>query len=276
MNNVIGSVASSAPIIETESQNGNLRVIAVQGEGFDALAKIPEFKQPGVYVCVGSKNQLYVGYSGKLIVRTHRFAATPERPPFLMAIVGNKTPLEPYKASMLERIAHQALMSAGHSVVNERGPYGKVINPDVYSTLQNDWASILRPISQVVPALACPWIEPDYAKVPKPHPEDVYLEQFLAAEKCGIRAEIKRVYGGYVILPGSMVRRDPVDSARDVCHITRIESRYCGLLVPDHGELRLTRPVFRPSLTSCSKLVFTTGETAIWEPIREQLPPSAA
>ena len=276
MNNILASVASNAPVIEAESQNGNLRMIAVQGEGFDTLAQRPEFKQAGVYVCVGSTGQLYVGYSQKLIVRTHRFAATPERPPFLMSIVGNKKPLEPYNASMLERIAHQALLSAGHNAVNDRGPYGKVIDPHVYSGLQNDWASIVRLIGQIVPVLACPWIEPDYAKVPKPHPEDLYRERFFVAEKCGIRAEIKRIYDGYVIQPGSMVRRDPVDSAKDVCHITRIESQYCGLLVSDHGEFRLTRPVLRPTLTSCSKFVFTTNETSIWEPICDQLPPSAA
>ncbi len=276
MNNILASVASNAPVMDATSHNGNLRLIAFQGQGLDTLNQHPEFKQPGIYVCVGSNNQLYVGYSQKLIVRTHRFAATPERPPFLMAIVGNEKPLEPYNASMLERIAHQALLSGGHRVVNDRGPYGKVIDPQVYSGLQNDWASIVRSIGQIVPALACRWIEPDYAKLPKPHPEDVYREQFLAAEKRGIRAEIKRVYHGYIIQPGSMVRRDPVDSAKDVCHITRIESQYCGLLVLDSGELRLTRPVLRPTLTSCSNFVFTTNDTAIWEPIRDQLPPSAA
>lgn len=276
MNNILAGVASNASVIEAESQNGNLRMIAVQGEGFDTLAQRPEFKQAGIYVCVGSTGQLYAGYSQKLIVRTHRFAATPERPPFLMSIVGNKKPLEPYNASMLERIAHQALLSAGHSVVNDRGPYGKVIDPNVYSSLQNDWASIVRSIGQIVPALACPWIEPVYAKLPKPHPEDVYREQILAAQRRGIRAEIKRIYDGYVILPGSMVRRDPIESARDVCHITRIESQFCGLLVSDQDHLRLTRPVFRETLTSCSKFVFTTNDTAIWEPICDQLPPTAA
>ena len=209
-------------------------------------------------------------------MRTHRFAATPERPPFLMAIVGNEQPLKPYNASMLERIAYQSLLSAGHSVLNDRGPYGKVIDPQVYSGLQNDWASIVRPIGQIVPSLACSWIEPDYAKIPKPHPEDVYREQFLAAERRGIRAEIKRIYDGYVVQPGSMVRRDPIESAKDVCHITRIESLYCGLLVPDRGEFRLTRPVFGETLTACSKFVFTTNDTAIWEPICDQLPPTAA
>ena len=276
MLNILSSVASNAPVINAVSQNSNLRLIALQGQGFDTLNQHPEFKQPGIYVCVGSRNQLYVGYSQRLIVRTHRFAATPERPPFLMAIVGNEEPLEPSNASMLERIAHQSLLSAGHSVVNDRGPYGKVIDPNVYSSLQNDWASIVRSIGQIVPALACPWIEPDYAKVPKPHPEDVYRERFFVAQKCGIRAEIKRIYDGYVILPGSMVRRDPIESARDVCHITRIESQFCGLLVSDQDHLRLTRPVFRETLTSCSKFVFTTNDTAIWEPIRDQLPPSAA
>lgn len=53
MNNILSSLASNAPVIEAESQNGNLRLIALQAQGFDTLNQRPEFKQAGVYVCVG-------------------------------------------------------------------------------------------------------------------------------------------------------------------------------------------------------------------------------
>ena len=276
MINILSSVASNAPIIDALSQNGNLRMIAVQGNGFDAIDQRPELQHPGIYICIGPDNRLYVGYSGTLIVRTWRLTAGPVRPPFLMFIVGNDQPLEPENAAVLERIAFQALFSGGHNPMNRRGPYGKLIDLETYSKLQQDWASLIQPLCQIVPALACAWIEPTYARVPKEHPDDAYLEEFLEANKRNMRATIKRIYEGYVIQPGSMIRRDPAPRAKAVRHIQRIESRYCGLLVPDRDQLRLTRPVFRRTLSACSQFAFTITQTGIWEPIRDQLPPTAA
>ena len=276
MLNILSSVASNAPVIDAISQNGNLRMIAVQNGGFDALDQRPELQHPGIYICIGPDNRLYVGYSGTLIVRTWRLTAGPVRPPFLMFIVGNDRPLEPEDAAVLERIAYQALISGGHNPMNRKGPYGKLINLETYSDRQRDWASLIQSLGQIVPALACPWIEPHYARVPKEHPDDAYLEEFFEASKRDMWATIKRVHGGYVIQPGSMIRRIPAPRARPVRHIQRIESLYCGLLVPDRDQLRLTRPVLRRTLSGCSQFAFTSGETAIWEPIRDRLPPSAA
>lgn len=276
MKNLLSSVASNASLINVVSGNGNLRLIAVQGDGFDAVDQRRELQHPGIYICIGPDSRLYVGYSGTLIVRTWRMTAGPVRPPFLMFIVGNDQPLEPENAAVLERIAYQALVSGGLNAINRRGPYGKQIDLETYSDLQRNWASLIQPLGQIVPALACPWIEPDYGRVPNEHPDDAYLEAFFEANKRDMRAVIKRVYGGYVIQPGSMIRRDPAPSARPVRHIQRIESRYCGLLVPDRDQLRLTRPVFRNTLSACSQFAFTSGEAGIWEPIYDQRPSVAA
>ena len=276
MNNILSSVASNAPVIDAVSQNNNLRMIAVQKQGFDVLDQRPELKQPGIYACIADNNRIYVGYGGSVIARAHRYTQAPARPPLLVFIVGNDQPLTLSEAAALERIAFQAFSGAGHSFFNRDEPFGAPIEFDAYAKLQCDWASLMPPLSQIAPALACPWIEPSHVRIPKAHPMDAYHEEYLVAEKRGLRGVLKRVHDGYLIQPGSRVRCEPIRSAGNLCHVMRIESRYCGLLVPDHDQLRLTRPVFRPTLTSCSKFVFTTGETSIWEPIRDQLPPSAA
>ena len=53
-----------------------------------------------------------------------------------------------------------------------------------------------------------------------------------------------------------------------------------GLMAPNSSEFPDVRLQYRPSfgetLTACSKFVFTTNDTAIWEPICDQLPPTAA
>ena len=276
MINILSSVASNAPVIDAISQNSNLRMIAVQNGGFDALDQCPELKQPGIYACVAENNRIYVGYGGSVVARAHRYTQAPARPPLLVFIVGNDQPLTLSEAAALERIVFQAFSGAGHSFFNRDEPFGAPIDLATYAKLQCDWASLMPPLSQIVPALACPWIEPSHVRIPKADPIDAYHEEYFVAEKRGLRGVLKRVRGGYLILPGSIVRCEPIRSAGNLCHVMRIESQYCGLLVPDRDHLRLTRPVYRRTLASCSRFVFTTGEASIWEPIRDQLPPCAA
>jgi len=46
---------------------------------------------------------------------------------------------------------------------------------------------------------------------------------------------------------------------------TRSEGRYAGILVPDDAGLKLTRGVYFKTIAACSRFVFDTTETAIWQ-----------
>lgn len=276
MTNILIGVVGNASVTKVDAENGNLRAIAFQSGGFDQISDYRELRYPGIYVCVTPSGRLYVGYGADVMLRAYRFSHSPERPALMLYIVGGKTPLADDKAKVIERIAFQALSSTGHRLVNAEEPFGEPIDQQRYAEIQCDWAAIVHALGRIVPSLACPWIEPLHAKLRKPHPDDPYHEDFYFGKTAGLRASLKKVKGGYLIQPGSQVRNDPTESAGGLAHLIRIECRYAGLLVPEQNHLRLTRPVFRETLTGCSQFLFTTYSTGIWRRVPTEISPMIA
>jgi len=265
MSNILSTAATNAAFLAIPSDNGKLVATIVQGQGFKQLDQHPELNCPGIYVAVSPEDAVYVGVAGNLLARTNRFTATPTPPALLVFIAGHTDPLSQESALVIERIVFQAFRSAGLKMFNRYEPLGSPVSLGEYAELQASWAAMISALAPIVPGLACPWLDPGHTRMPPREPADAYHEERLVAEKCGIRAVVKRTSRGYVIEAGSRVRAAPIRSAGKLCSMMRVEARYAGLLVPDGEHLRLTRPVIRRTLCSCSRFVFTTGETNIWQ-----------
>ena len=276
MTNILSTAATNAAFLAIPSDNGKLVATIVQGSGFTQLDQQHQLKCPGIYIAVSPEGEIYVGVGANLLARTNRFTATPTRPAMLLYITGNTTPLPQESALVIERIVFQAFRSAGLKMFNRYEPAGSPIALGEYAELQADWAAMISALAPIVPGLACPWLDPGHTRMPPPEPTDAYHEERLVAEKRGVRAVVKRTSRGYVIQAGSRVKAEPIRSAGKLCSMMRIEARYAGLLVPDGEHLRLTRPVFRRTLCSCSRFVFTTGETVIWQRPDDDFPTVAA
>ena len=272
MSNILSTAATNAAFFTIASDNGKLSTTIVQGSGFAQLNQHPELNCPGIYIAVSPDDAVYVGVAGNLLARTNRFTATPTPPAMLLYIAGNSAPLPQESALVIERIVYQAFRSAGLKMFNRYEPLGSPVDLDEYSSLQGDWAAMISALAPIVPGLACPWLDPGHTRLPPPEPTDAYHEERLVAEKRGIRAAVKRTSRGYVIQAGSRVRGEPIRSAGNLCRVMRIEARYAGSLVPDGDHLRLTRPMLRRTLCSCSRFVFTTGETDIWQRPDDEFP----
>lgn len=265
MSNILSTAATNAAFLTIASDNGKLSTIIVQGSGFAQLNQHSELNCPGIYIAVSPDDAVYVGVAGNLLARTNRFTATPTPPAMLVFIAGNTAPLTQESALVIERIAFQAFRSAGLKMFNRYEPLGSPVDLHEYASLQADWAAMISAIAPILPGLACPWLDSGHTRLPPSDPTDAYHEERLVAEKRGVRATVKRTSRGYVIEAGSRVRAEPIRSAGILCRMMRVEARYAGLLVPDGEYLRLTRPVLRRTLCSCSRFVFTSGETDIWQ-----------
>ena len=272
MTNILSSAATNAAFLAIPSDNAKLVATIVQGSGFKQLDQHPELKCPGIYIAVSPDDAVYVGVAGNLLARTNRFTTMPTSPAMLVFIAGNSAPLTQESALVIERIVFQAFRSAGLKIFNRYEPVGSAVDLDEYASLQGDWAAMISALAPILPGLACPWMDPGHTRMPPPDPTDAYHEERLVAEKRGIRATVKRTSRGYVIQAGSRVRGEPIRSAGNLCRVMRIEARYEGSLVPDGHHLRLTRPMLRRTLCSCSRFVFTTGETDIWQRPDDEFP----
>ncbi|MCH8490384.1 MAG: hypothetical protein LAT81_10715, partial [Oceanicaulis sp.] len=268
--------ATDAAFLTIPSDNNKLTATIVQGSGFTQLDQQHQLKCPGIYIAVSPEGGIYVGVAANLLARTNRFTATPTPPAMLVFIAGNTAPLPQESALVIERIVFQAFRTAGLKMFNRYEPLGAPLALDEYASLQGDWAAMISALAPIVPGLACPWLDPGHTRMPPPETTDAYHEERLVAQKRGIRAVVKRISRGYVIQAGSRVRAEPIRSAGNLCMMMRIEARYAGLLVPDGEHMRLKRPVFRRTLCSCSRFVYTTGETSIWQRPDDQFPSVAA
>ncbi|MCC5978811.1 MAG: hypothetical protein JJU21_12170 [Salinarimonas sp.] len=276
MTNILSTAATDAAFLTIPSDNNKLTATIVQGSGFTQLDQQHQLKCPGIYIAVSPEGGIYVGVAANLLARTNRFTATPTPPAMLVFITGNTALLPQESALVIERIVFQAFRTAGLKMFNRYEPLGAPLALDEYASLQGDWAAMISALAPIVPGLACPWLDPGHTRMPPPETTDAYHEERLVAQKRGIRAVVKRISRGYVIQAGSRVRAEPIRSAGNLCMMMRIEARYAGLLVPDGEHLRLTRPVFRRTLCSCSRFVYTTGETSIWQRPDDQFPSVAA
>ena len=272
MSNILSTAATNAAFLTIASDNGKLSTTIVQGSGFAQLNQHPELNSPGIYIAVSPDDAVYVGVAGNLLARTNRFTATPTPPAMLLYIAGNSAPLPQESALVIERIVYQAFRSAGLKMFNRYEPLGSPVSLGEYAELQASWAAMISALAPIVPGLACPWLDPGHTRMPPPEPADAYHEERLVAEKRGVRATVKRTSRGYVIQAGSRIRAEPIRSAGKLCIMMRIEAKYAGLLVRDGDHLRLTRPMLRRTLCSCSRFVFTTGETDIWQRPDDEFP----
>jgi len=241
---------------------------------FAAFAANKVFNQPGVYVATNQAGKSYVGYGRDLQYRTLPYTTGLTQPARLICIVGQKRPLLVEEAASLERIIAQVLWPYTNLEKNVDYPFGGRIDLNAYSALHASWSSLALNFRECAPELARPWLGPDYIHLPAPDESLMRYGGRRIAKRKDLRASVIPTTNGYIIEPGSLVRREPRETSRILGHALRIESEFAGLLVRERDALKLTRPIFRDTLASCSRFVFDTSDTAAWQPVPRDFPDS--
>lgn len=252
----------------TRGLDGQLVAFELNGT-FDVVTfsnATPISAQPGIYIITNPAGKNYVGHGGVLRQRIAQHSFGVMQPLRIVAIVGQAKPLDREEAAALERIVAQSLWPSGDLPDrNQHYPNGSRVDDDQYAALQAGWASLCAAFRNTLPALARPWVGPEYAQIPVPGEGDLLIGGRRTAQRRGLKASIVTINGGYVIEKGSVVRAEPHDEKRRLFWATRSEGRYAGILVPDDAGLKLTRGVYFKTIAACSRFVFDTTETAIWQ-----------
>jgi len=220
--------------------------------------------QPGVYIVTSANGQSYVGHGGDLRQRISQHTFGVMQPMRIVAIIGQTKPLDREEAATVERIIAQALWPSRDLDLNQHYPHGGRVSDDQYCRLQAAWASLSAAFRTSMPELAKPWTGPDYAQIPAPD-ENTLPGGRRIARRRGLRASIVPASGGHVIEKGSLVRAEPRDQKRRLSWAMRSECRFAGILIPQGDALKLTRPLHFATIAACSRFVFDTTETAIWQ-----------
>jgi len=241
---------------------------------FAAFAANKVFNQPGVYVATNQAGKSYVGYGRDLQYRTLPYTTGLTQPARLICIVGQNRPLSVEEAASLERIIAQVLWPYTNLDKNDDYPLGGRVDLGTYGELHAAWSSVALNFRECAPELARPWLGPDYGHLPAPDDELTRYGGRRIAQRKNLRASSIPTTGGYIIEPGSLVRPEPRKQRHLLGYTHRIESLFAGLLVEDRDALRLTRPIFRDTLASCSRFVFDTSDTAAWQPVPRDFPDS--
>lgn len=231
--------------------------------------------QPGVYIVTNANGQNYVGHGGDLRQRISQHTFGVMQPMRIVAIIGQTKPLDREEAATVERIIAQALWPSRDLDLNQHYPHGGRVSDDQYCRLQAAWASLSAAFRTSMPELAKPWTGPDYAQIPAPD-ENTLPGGRRIARRRGLRASIVPASGGHVIEKGSLVRAEPRDQKRRLSWAMRSECRFAGILISQGDALKLTRPLHFATIAACSRFVFDTTETAIWQSPDDFIDPPAA
>jgi len=244
-------------------------VWACESHELAAFSASKRVRQPGMYIVSNGKGEHYVGSSGDVRGRTTPYLHGVLKPARIIAIVGNGRPLQECEARALERIIIQALWPTAKYDANRDEPYGGRVNLEQYCWLQAAWSCLSMALRPIHPDIARPWIGPEYCHLPPPDNGGVFFGGRRTAKRKGVTASIVPNGRGYIIEPGSFIRKEPSDPGHLLAFTIRLESEFAGVLVPSGNQLRLTRPVFRDTLASCSKFVFDTADAAAWQPVED-------
>jgi hypothetical protein len=249
------------------ADNGRLTAfVLTQAPEFVAFSNATGISgQSGVYIVTNAAGRHYVGQGGNLRKRIDQYAFGVMQPERIVAITGQKTPLDPEEAAGLERVVTQSLWPCHNLDLNHFYPHGGRIDDEQYNAIQAGWSSLVFALRAHVPALSKPWLGPEYAHIPAPNGNDIHPGSRRVARRRNLNASIVPAIGGYVVEKGSLIRAQPRDHSRRLSYAVRNECRYAGILVPHEGALKLTRPVHFRTIAACSRFVFDTTETAIWQ-----------
>ena len=231
--------------------------------------------QPGVYIVTNANGQNYVGHGGDLRQRISQHTFGVMQPMRIVAIIGQTKPLDREEAATVERIIAQALWPSRDLDLNQHYPHGGRVSDDQYSRLQAAWASLSAAFRTSMPELAKPWTGPDYAQIPAPDEKTLPGGRRIARRR-NLSASIVPASGGHVIEKGSLVRAEPRDQKRRLSWAMRSECRFAGILISQGDALKLTRPLHFTTIAACSRFVFDTTETAIWQSPDDFIDPPAA
>ena len=258
------SMSFELPLVK--AADGQLKaVILNEPAAYLAFSKATSISaQPGVYIVTNANGQNCVGHGGDLRQRISQHTFGVMQPTRIVAIVGQTKPLDREEAAALERVIAQALWPSRDLDLNQHYPHGGRITDDQYSRLQAGWASLAVAFRTSMLELAKPWTGPEYGHVPAPD-ENTLPGGRRIARRRGLRASIMPASSGYVIEKGSLVRAEPRDQKRRLSWAMRSECRFAGILVSQGDALKLTRPLHFATIAACSRFVFDTTETAIWQ-----------
>ena len=264
---------AGAHLSPLHGQDGGLTAFVVnEADAFAAFAASKDFAQPGAYVATNAAGKSYVGHGRDLRHCALPYTAGLTQPRRLICILGQRRALTIEEAGALERIVAQVLWPCANLDKNAGYPHGGRIDLDGYRALHAGWASLAWQFRACAPQLARPWLGPDYAHLPIPNPELMRYGGRRIARRKNLRASVVPTTAGYIIEPGSLVRREPRDQKHLLGYTHRVESEFAGILAPDRDALRLVRPVFRDTLAACSRFVFDTSDTAAWQPEPRDFP----
>lgn len=244
-------------------------VWACEPHEFAAFSASKRVRQPGTYIVSNGMGEHYVGSSGNVRSRTTPYLHGVLKPARIIAIVGNGRLLHEAEARALERIIIQALWPTAKYDANRKEAYGGRVSLEQYCRLHAAWSCLGTALRPVHPDVARPWIGPEYCHLPPPDNGSAFFGGRRIAKRKGVTASIVSTGRGYIIEPGSFIRKEPSDPRHLLAFTIRMESEFAGVLVQRDNQLRLTRPVYRDTLASCSKFVFDTTDAAAWQPVEE-------
>gem|GEM_PF-1288876 len=251
-------------VLETPSE---IRLVLACGvTGIGCFRRDRQLDAPGIYFAITRSG--YVGRADVSVsARTGRMTTGGGMPDALLALVGGNKRFREGDARALERVAFQAYDQAGVPLRNGVYPEGEAVGHVRYAELQKFWAETLPALREVAPALACPWVGPDYLVPPEDEVEP--LPTRWRGAMGAASASLRSTGSGYAVEAGSRLRLEPIPSAPGLCEVMREELAFAGVLVREHCCWRLTRDVYLPTLAACSKFVFTSSSNSYWRVVQD-------